>query len=188
VKSNGFVSVNLDFQHGASDTSFIDSAQHLSGHVSARRKLGAIIEDARQRTRRRRIALGLVGATIAVVAVTALPVFDEGPGGLTVGQSQSQSASSNPSCFGTSGVAGEGDGSKRTAIVSSSCGMISAEDLKTNVTSTADWYAAHSPKMTVDGLRMGCELSRTDARMYLQMLGQTFSFETLRDFRAACKG
>lgn len=186
MKSNGFVSVNLDFQHGASDTSFIDSAQHLSGHVSARRKLGAIIEDARQRTRRRRIALGMVGATIAVVAVTALPMFDEGPGGLTVGQSQS--TASNPSCFGLSGIAGEGDGSKRTAIASSSCGIISADDLETNVTSKADWYAAHSPKMTVDGLRMGCDLSHTDARMYLQVLGQTFSFETLRDFRAACKG
>lgn len=130
----------------------------------------------------------LAALVLAAGAVTAFAmfIFGGGPGGSTVSNSQSASAERN--CFGLSGVAGRGDASATTAIASSSCGLISAEDLEGRVTSKADWYAAHSPKITVDGLAMGCELPRTDARMYLDALGETFTVATLREFRGACKG
>jgi len=112
-------------------------------------------------------------------------VFDSGPGGSTA--ENSQSASSSRDCFGLSGIAGGGAGQGTTAIVSSSCGVISGSDLKRNINSKADWYAALSPTMTLDGLRMGCDLSRPEAKMYLQKLGRTFTVGTLRGLRAVCR-
>lgn len=91
-------------------------------------------------------------------------------------------------CFGLTGVAGEGDGSARSVVSASSCGIVSAAALKSDIGSKADWYAAFSPKLSVGALKMGCGLSYADARTYAQKLGPKFSVETLRSFQAVCKG
>ena len=99
-----------------------------------------------------------------------------------------QVAAQGHDCLGLVGVAGEADGSARTIVSSPSCGTVSAEALKSNIGSKADWYAAFSPKLSVGALKMGCGLSYADARTYAQKLGPTFSVETLRSFQAVCKG
>lgn len=103
-------------------------------------------------------------------------------------ESQPQETSQERNCFGLQGVAGEADGSARTVVSSNSCGIISAEALKDKIRSKADWYAAFSPKLSVGALKMGCNLSYPEAQMYAQKLGPTFSIDTLRRFRAVCKG
>lgn len=150
------------------------------------RPLFAIIEEARRRSLRRRAAiLALLLLVVAVAAGAAL--FLNGGGGESL-TADSRSSDSVRDCYGLAGISGSGRGGARVVLASNGCDLVRAAELASAVTSKADWYAAHSPKVSVDGLAMGCDLPRDEARSFSRRLGPTFSVKTLRSFRAACGG
>jgi hypothetical protein len=72
-----FPPVQLDIQHGASHTSFIET-QDRPAEVNTQAELDALIEEARQRARRRRFGFAALALAAAALALFGLTQFDGG--------------------------------------------------------------------------------------------------------------